>query len=54
MHLANQYGSFYELIQTINRKRDLYPKLLEKYSKEEIEYFGKVDSTRTRLIIYLS
>ena len=37
-----RYGSFYELIQTLSEKGIYTAKLLKKYSKEEIEHFGKL------------
>lgn len=39
---SNQYGSFYHLISLLIEKGIYSPILLEKYSKKEIEYFGKL------------
>src|SRR5690625_1308871 len=50
-----KYGDFYTLI-TILTEKGIYTKaLLEKYSKEEITYFGKqIDATKDHLFHYLA
>lgn len=49
-----RYGSFYELIQTLCEKGIYSAKLLEKYTKEEIDYFGQLlKPERDNLFNYL-
>lgn len=52
---ADRYGSFYKLIQTLTEKGIYTPILLEKYTKEEIDYFQEVmDPERDLLFDYLA
>lgn len=50
---SNEYGSFYELIQLLTEKGVYTENLLKKYSREEIEHFGKViQPERDKLFTY--
>ncbi len=52
---ADRYGSFYKLIQTLTEKGIYTPILLEKYTKEEIDYFQEViEPERDLLFDYLA
>lgn len=48
-----QYGSFYRLVQLLTEKGIYSPVLLEKYSQQELEQFGRLlDPERDRLFTY--
>lgn len=50
---SNEYGSFYELIKLLTEKGIYTKNLLKKYSREEIEHFGKViQPERDKLFTY--
>src|SRR5699024_205227 len=50
-----KYGDFYTLIKLLTEKGIYTPLLLEKYSQEEITYFGsKIDPTKDELFHYLA
>ena len=50
-----EYGDFYELVEQLTNKGIYTPHLLEKYSKEEVTYFGgKIDRTKDHLFHYLA
>ncbi len=50
---SNEYGSFYELIQLLTEKGVYTENLLKKYSREEIEHFGRViQPERDQLFTY--
>ena len=51
----HKYGDFYQLINILTEKGIYTDKLLEKYSKEEIAYFGvNIDAQKDDLFHYLS
>ncbi|TDL31480.1 ribonucleoside-diphosphate reductase subunit alpha [Jeotgalibacillus sp. S-D1] len=48
------YGSFYELVRLLTDKKLYSPKLLEAYSREEVEEIGSfIDPTKDRLFTYI-
>ncbi|HIS29807.1 MAG TPA: ribonucleoside-diphosphate reductase subunit alpha [Candidatus Avamphibacillus intestinigallinarum] len=52
--MSQQYGDFYTLIQNLTEKGVYSNHILDLYSKEEIDYFGKqLDASRDHLFNYL-
>jgi len=51
---SKKYGNFYHLLETLTKEGIYTPKLMEKYSRTDIDYLaGKIEPTRDLMFTYL-